>query len=343
MISLAREARGITQSQLATKTAGLNQGNLSKMEKGILNIPETILSNIANVLSFPVSFFYKSEPKVPINSFYYRKKLTIPKKVSMVFNAEMNILRGIFEDILNTVNFPDFELPSIDITDFATPKDAAIHIRDVLKINNGPIQNLISILEENGIVIYFLNADDRFDGITLFTDSGIPIMFINKNMPNDRKRFTIGHELGHLIMHIPFIHFRDSDEIEREANQFSAEFNMPESECRPDLIRLKYSNLGHLKDYWKMSKAAIIYRAKEIGTINGNTYKYLIIELSRRGERKRETGIVFLDRPVIIKQIIDLYKEELGYSLDELTELMSISIGDFNKYFNRNQKILRIA
>ena len=173
MITLARESRGLTQSQLAGKITGLNQGNLSKMEKGILNVPANILESIAVTLNFPESFFYKSTPKVPINSFYYRKRQTIPKKTSMIFDAEIDILRGMLEELLSSVEIPEYNLPPIDVSKFESPSDAARHIRSVIGINKGPIDKLISILELNGIIVYFLNANtDKFDGITVFTDSG---------------------------------------------------------------------------------------------------------------------------------------------------------------------------
>jgi Zn-dependent peptidase ImmA (M78 family)/DNA-binding XRE family transcriptional regulator len=344
MITLAREYRGITQSQLAQKIPGLNQGNLSKMEKGILNVPENILNQIAKTLNFPTDFFFKSIPKMPIHSFYFRKRQTMPKKISMVLQAQIDLIRVMLDELLLSVEIPEYNLPSIDVTLKPTPEEAAQHIRNVLKIGKGPIDKLISILEKHGIIIYFLDSEsDKFDGITVFTDNNYPVIIINKNMPNDRKRFTIGHELGHLVMHIPFFYYRDSDELEREAHRFSAEFNMPKAECRNDLIRLKYYQLGHLKDYWKLSKAAIIYRAKEIGAITEQTYKYLLIELSRRGERKVELGNVPIDEPQIVSQLIEIHQNELGYNLNELSKVLSISKTDFNLFFKPNRRFLRIA
>ena len=58
LLTLARETRGITQSQLAKSISNLTQGNLSRMEKGILVIPEDTLKNIADYLNYPSSFFF---------------------------------------------------------------------------------------------------------------------------------------------------------------------------------------------------------------------------------------------------------------------------------------------
>jgi Zn-dependent peptidase ImmA (M78 family) len=64
----------------------------------------------------------------------------------------------------------------------------------------------------------------KFDGITLVTDKGQPILFVNDSLPNDRKIFSIAHELGHLIMHIPISPLPDGIDEEKETNEFSGEF-----------------------------------------------------------------------------------------------------------------------
>ena len=56
MIVLAREIRGISQSELADLIQ-LTQGMLSKIEKGLNKPSEEIFTNICNILEFPMSFF----------------------------------------------------------------------------------------------------------------------------------------------------------------------------------------------------------------------------------------------------------------------------------------------
>lgn len=344
MLVLARESRGLTQTQLSQLIPCLNQGNLSKMEKGILSISEDVLIRVSETLNYPMSFFYKSEPKTPINSFYYRKRLTFPKKELATLEAKMDIVRLNIDELLSSVEIPDFSLPTIEPEGKISPEDIARNIRTVMAIPKGPISNLVEYIEKYGVIVYFFDTNsDKFDGITLYTNSGYPIVFINKKMSNDRKRFTLGHELGHLIMHIPFTTTKDLDQIEIEANRFSSEFNMPTLDCRNDLLNLKYNSLGYLKTYWKLSKAAILFKAKAIGAINEKSYTYMVIELNRRGERKLENVTVALDEPKIIKELINIYRNELNYSTEELTQVLGISNKDYRDYFENNRSILRIA
>ena len=54
---------------------------------------------------------------------------------------------------------------------------------------------------------------------------------INSRVPTDRKRMTLAHELGHIVMHSEPIHL--SKQSEEEAMRFAAEFLMPAHLIRP--------------------------------------------------------------------------------------------------------------
>jgi len=327
------------------------------MEKGILPITEEILENIASITNYPLSFFYKQDVKRPISSFYYRKRVVAgPKKNLFQLEAKMDIIRGAIDELLKSVDLPEFNLPNIDLSlrsDTSTnfkekAEEAARKTRDFLKIPSGPIDRMIYHLEKHGIIIFQITPDiEKFDGITLVLDSGQPIIFINKNIPNDRKRFTIAHELGHLVMHIGRFESLNLDldrDEEMETNSFASEFCMPAFESIKDLLDLNFEELGTLKSYWKLSKAAILLKAKQIEAISPEKYKFMIIRLSQRGERKTELGTVPLDEPTLINRLIDLHLGDLGYTKSELAEILGLTVSDFDLYFSKsNDGKLRIV
>ena len=195
----------------------------------------------------------------------------------------------------------------------------------------GPIDNIVSLLEKNGVIVMYLDLDDmdKFDGLTMFTANQAPVIWINRNTPNDRKRFNLAHELGHLVMHLRSEDLdKPEDQKEREANEFAGEFLMPESQCKEDLFNLKYKELGVKKLYWKVSKAAIIYRAKELNCIPEETARYLYVTLGRFGERKKETVLVPIDEPQIVKKMYALHLSELEYSPEEMTVITGLMPND---------------
>jgi transcriptional regulator with XRE-family HTH domain len=79
MIILAREIRGITQAELATRL-GASQGKISKMEDGLLGVSSSDLRALAITLNLPVPFFSRTDiPRNVFNGFYYRKRVTLPQ------------------------------------------------------------------------------------------------------------------------------------------------------------------------------------------------------------------------------------------------------------------------
>ena len=209
----------------------------------------------------------------------------------------------------------------------------------------GPIDNIVSLLEKNGVIVMYLDLDgmDKFDGLTMFTTNQAPVIWINRNTPNDRKRFNLAHELGHLVMHLRSEDLEKSeDQKEIEANQFAGEFLMPASQCKEDLFNLKYKDLGMKKYYWKVSKAAIIYRAKELNCIPEETARYLYVTLGRNGERKKETVQVPIDSPKIVKKMYDLHVTELNYSEEELSDITGLMPNDIRSELLDEAEVIKV-
>ncbi len=340
-LKIARESRGLTQTQLAKSITNLSQSNLSKMEQGLLPVTGEALVNIANALNYPVSFFYKKNQQPSDGTFYYRKRITLTKSILMKIEAQRDILRMAVDELLQSVEVKECYVPHIPATDDMTPSDIARKVRAFLKVPKGPVQEPIKLLEDAGIIVYEMDFHtDKLMGFTIYTDMGQPIIFINKNMPNDRKRFTLAHELGHLVMHISFDVYEDDKVIEQQADEFASEFNMPLLDCLSDIQNLKFSSLNGLKLYWKCSKAAILRRALTAKTISPDRYKYFMIELSRIGERKTEKGIVDLDKPQLLNQILELHIKDLHYSKTEIAQMISISEKDCNELLFPAQRVM---
>jgi Zn-dependent peptidase ImmA (M78 family) len=149
---------------------------------------------------------------------------------------------------------------------------------------------------------------------------GMPdLIFFNEDVPMDRLRFTLAHELGHLVMHrIPSLKMED------EANRFAAEFLMPRAEIEPQLMRLSLPVLATLKQIWKVSMAALLEHAKRLGTVTERQYVRLRSALSAHGYLRREPAELDVPReqPHVLRALLDFHMNELRYGLDELGKLL---------------------
>ncbi|UOE49814.1 XRE family transcriptional regulator [Mucilaginibacter sp. SMC90] len=340
MLELARTFRELTQKQLAELLPKINQPNLSKIEKGELNLSQATAQMIADALNYPLSFFYQEELHTPLANIYFRKRATVPqKKLDKIISDVKHILKGI-DHFLTDIELPEYLKYSFNLSDGWTPEAAADRMREIYRLSPGPVKDIVTHIEESGIIVYFYDSEEeKFDGLTAYTDAGTPILFVNKNMPHDRMKYTLAHELGHLVMHIP-CSIEPWRDFENEANAFASEFLMPHKDCYRDLQNLSYNKLAMLKSYWGVSKAFIIRRAKTIGLITESTYKYLMIELGRRNERKNETGFVDLDEPKVLNEIVNILKREFQYDNQEIADNLRLSIDDYVKLFDssRNNK-----
>lgn len=345
MIVLAREIRGMTQAELSQIAPSVSQGNLSRMEKGKLTISDNALEEISKALNFPKSFFYQNSVKTPISDFYYRKRVSVPKKQLSRIEATMDLIRISLDKLFADIDLPPLKIPHFDIERGISPEEAARKVRSQLNVNRGPVTGLVNLLERNGVVVFPLESEsDKFDGITLFTDEQLVVIFLNESLPNDRKRFTLAHELGHLSLHlrVPFDE-RPASLIEEEANRFASEFLMPELDIRNDLAGLTMGMLGSLKSYWQVSMKSLVYRAKALRVISESRAKNLYIELSRLGYVTNEPGFVEFDEPKIVKKSIELLNNELDYKNEEIASNLSLAIHDFMELFlNRKQNIVQL-
>lgn len=343
-IKIARESRGLSQSDLS-KLIGVTQATLSRFEKGVLDVTPDAVKKIGVALNYPESFFERDVRWVGESSLFYRKRASMTVKHLSVLESKISILSKSIDELLESIDIPELRIPAVEPSAENSPQEIAYKIRLFLGVPAGPVDKIVSLLEKNGVIVMYIDLDDmdKFDGLTMFTTNQAPVIWINRNIPNDRKRFNLAHELGHLVMHLRSEDLdKSEDQKEIEANQFAGEFLMPESQCKEDLFNLKYKELGEKKLYWKVSKAAIIYRAKELRCIPEETARYLYVTLSRFGERKKETVQVPIDEPHVVKKMYDLHLSELDYTPEEMTAITGLMLDDIKAELLNESNIISL-
>ena len=182
----------------------------------------------------------------------------------------------------------------------------------------GPINNLtVAIENAGGIIIPCSFGTRKIDAMSQWAVDLPPLIFLNKEVPGDRLRFSLAHEIGHIIMHqVP------TNDIEREADKFAAEFLMPKAEIAPYLTNLSIPKLANLKPYWKVSMAALLMRAGDLKKITDRQKQYLWTEMGKRGYRVKEPIDIPMEKPKTINDIVDAHLGGLGYSVAELSSLV---------------------
>ena len=344
MFTLARQLRELTQKDLAQE-ANVSQGMISMVEQGVKEISGDLLQELSDTLKFPEDFFYQDGGNVEPGMRYYRKRSSVKKKHLNRIDAELNIVLRNIKKLLSSVEFIELKVPFLDLEEYNnSPSLIAQAVREHWEIPKGPIKNLTEVIEAAGIIVIPWDFGTRkLDGFSFTVFNLPPIIFINKDLGGDRQRFTLAHELGHIILHSNRPPIADNEE--EQANEFASEFMMPAKDIKSKLFDLDLKKLASLKLQWKMSIAAIIMRAKSLDLITYNQKRYLFQKLSKLGWRKSEPQELEIpsERPSLLRELIDVHFNELGYSLEELCEVLKIAPADFNKWYNNKATHLTLV
>lgn len=319
-LKFARIYRGLTISELAVKI-GVSKQMISKYENN-KSVPtfETLLC-IVDVLDFPKDYFFEEDLIKPkVGNTYFRSLFSTSKKDQLMQTYRIKLLFSIRHLLEKYVDFPELDIPEIDESHLNDIEYVSKQLREYWGLSDEPIPNMVRLLEKKGFIVTTsmtntpgidaFSQKQEFDGkdyyfIILGDDKGSAV----------RRQFDAAHELGHIILHDPYLdlsevdkdHFRD---IEREANEFAAAFLLPKDAFARDIVDhpVDLDNYLYLKRKWKVSVSAMTVRAYKIGAINQSQYQYLQRKISQQNWRKKEPldDTIKSASPVAMKKAIEL-------------------------------------
>ena len=334
MILLAREARGLTQTELGEKMH-LHKANISRLENGDTNVNEETLISLAEATNFPPHFFMQQGDIMPVN-LSYRKREHVPVKLINPIEAQINIMRRHTQFITRSLGMNVLDLPVYEVDEKHTPAKIATLVRRRWNVTTPIIDNLSKILEEQGIIINSFDfGTERVDSRSMLTDDKYPIIFLNKSLLGDRQRFSLAFELAHLIMHTFTIVPHDRN-INHEANLFAAEFLMPEKEVLKDFKNgITLPLLGELKRKWKVSMIALVYRADDLELLTPNQKRYLLEQFNQQKIRRREPQELDIpkENPQLMRHLLADYMGKTKLGAIQLCTLLAIEASDYFEYY----------
>lgn len=333
MIILARESRGYTQSALAQKM-GISQAQLSKVENAQVEPTAELISLLTQHLAYPTSFFSAGIDRRSLPLPFYRKRKLRPALTRQI-EANLNILRLHVRTLTRSVDIPENRVPRVDLEESGrSPEAMAQDLRIQWHVPPGPIENVTRVLEKNGVLVMKAEFDTpKVDAVSLFSidDDLPPIIFINHGVPGDRLRFTLVHELAHILLHHHLV--LPPPDCESEANAFASEFLLPAKEIRPYLSLLTLQKLARLKGHWKVSMQALIMRAAALGRISDRQKRSWFTRMGTLGFRKQEPIDIAREEPSLIRDIIDVHLKDLGYSESQLAATLHLVPDEFRKQY----------
>jgi Zn-dependent peptidase ImmA (M78 family) len=333
MLVLARTARGLTQAELAS-ASNVTQALISKLENGLVTTPsEDVVEALAGAVRFPVAFFFEQADIYGLPHFHYRKRMKLPAKALSRIEASINIKRQHITKLLRSYEVRSAKpIPMLDLdNERTTPTEIARRMREYWMLPRGPISNVVEVIENAGGIIIPARFDTGdLDAISFRAPGLPPLFFANRDMPGDRSRFSLAHELGHMIMHsIP----DEDDRMEAQADEFAAAFLMPPSEIKSYIAYPSLGKLGRAKEYWGVSLKALIKRAFDLKLITPQQYKGLNVNYSKAGYTRNEPHPMEREQPKLLAEMIRYHMSGLNYTSEQLADFLLLNLDDFKKMY----------
>jgi Zn-dependent peptidase ImmA (M78 family) len=280
LLTLARQLRRMSQTELVDQMGcALTQGTLSKIEHGRIQPGDELVEKFAGALKLKASFFYDGVYVRETVVSYHRKRQKLTARDLDALHALAEVYRINLRKCFDAVELDHAlpPLPAIDPDQYERHvEDIALALRQRWKLPRGPIKSLVKLIEDSGVIVVSFNfGTSLIDGFCQFASDGLPpIIFIDSQQPRDRYRFSLAHEIGHLIMH-----HTPHPEQEIEANRFASELLMPTSEITHDFYDLSLKKFMELKLYWGTSMQALIYKSWQVGKLDDRMFKYYMVEM----------------------------------------------------------------
>lgn len=335
MLTLARQARGITQGKLS-KDTGISQSSISKIEHDTRQLSDDDVEKFSRALGYPPEFFHRSAEQYGQGTVcHHRKRQSVPIEKLRQIHASMNVMRMSTGELLRGVEInAAHTFPLMEVDDYGSPQQIAQLARQTWQLPLGPVKSMISVVEAaGGVVVPSDFGTDKLDAISQRPRGEPPFFFVSMTAPGDRLRFNLAHELGHIIMHSA-----PAPGQEDEANAFASEFLMPAKEIKPQLRKLDMAKLADLKRHWKVSMQALIMRASDLGTITERQKRSWFMRFGQLGYRKTEPIEIPREEPALIRRVIDFHRQQHGYSDAELSRAARLTEDEFQAIYGTKEK-----
>lgn len=307
----ARLALQISRDELG-RNIGLTGQAIGYYENGSRRPDMDKLLTLAEALGQPVTFFLRngSPPPLSLGTRFFRSVGPKSNRLNASLDIKTKWLWEIVDRISKFIRLPVVKLPIIERSAGAAAYnideigEIATATRRLWRLGDGPIANMIALLETNGFIVSrFEIGSGKVDAFSCWIEDRPFILLSSDKFSACMSRFDAAHELGHLVLHHAVSQEdlsdkRTRDRLESEAHWFAGAFLFPKSSFLAEFYSTRTSHLTGLKRRWQMSMQAIAHHAKELGAIDDGQYILFRKTMAKNGWLREEP----LDKDIRIEQ-----------------------------------------
>jgi Zn-dependent peptidase ImmA (M78 family)/DNA-binding XRE family transcriptional regulator len=314
---------------------------IGKYERDEMMPNSTTLIALARALGVSEDYLL-GQNNLELQGLEFRKKKIATKKVEAQVEAQVLSHVERYLEIEEIINSPSLEWDRpreapFPIDEFKDAEFVAEKLRVHWQLGCDPIPNLAEFLEERGIKVLSLPLDTSVSGLTCWVKrrngKQVPVIVINASNSGERQRFTLVHELGHMVLSVA----PGLDE-EKVAHRVAGAFLMPATilwlEIGKHRSKLTIGELIRLKHVFGVSAQALAYRCKDLEIIDERVFQWLFTEFGRRGWRTppyREDKSIPQEKPCRFERLCFRALAEDAIPEAKAAELLGITVRELRK------------
>lgn len=341
-LQLARKAAGLSLRDLEARIDKIVSAQaLSKYERDEMMPSSDVLRAIARALGVSESYLL-GQSDLTLEAVEFRKnRITSRKEEAKIEASVLNAVERYLEieDLVGaaSVAWSRPQGAPFPVREPADAEASAMRLRAAWNLGSEPVPNLAEFLEERGIKIIPLGLGERVSGLMCRArrsgGGDVPVIVVNKDDTGERQRFTLSHELAHLMLDAP-----SGAKGEKLAHWFAGAFLMPAEtlwqEVGKHRSELSIGELFELKALFKVSLQAITYRLKDLQIIGEPPFKRLFDHFEKKGWRKApypEPGTIPPERPDRFRRLCFRAVAEGAVSESKAAELLGVSVRQLDR------------
>jgi Zn-dependent peptidase ImmA (M78 family) len=342
-LKAARKMNGFSLQDLSDAVGNrINKQALQRLETGEAEPDSGTVSLLCRALKVAADYFFR-ETSVTLEDLRFRKLKKLPvKEQDRVKANTVDFLERYLEleDILGIENSTAFPPKSYKIREIDDVEKAAHNLREIWKLGEEPLPNIVEMLEEKNIKVYLLEADKSFSGMSTVLKGkiGIIVLNSNKDIPIVRFRFSALHELAHLYLDLSEF---DEKESEKLCDHFASAMLLPGTKIKAALgerrTNIVMKELYIVAEQYGISLSAIAYRAFSLGIISASYHKFFMINYNKYRTKEKEFEVY--DGKEHSQRFLQLLIRAVAEEVISTTKAASLNnqkLGDFREILDNS-------
>ena len=335
-LKLARKRSGLSLRALSSEMDGLVSAQaIGKYERAEMMPSSTVAIALADALEVSPSYLL-SPSSVSLESLEFRKLSSTRARERAAVEGEVldHVDRYLQVEEILGINTAEQDIPGeapYRIAGLEDAEDAAMTLRAAWNLGGAPIQNMTELLEERGIKVFKLDLPERVDGLSCrvhrLDGDDVQVVVCSTGKTLERQRFTIAHELGHMILDIP-----STIPEEKACQRFAGAFLAPRAELIREVGRRRqnfgFGELIEIKRMFGISAAALVMRMRDLGIIKEATLRAIFRGIGRSWRSEEPHPLNRKEHPKRFRRLCLRALAENEISDSKAAELLQLQVSE---------------